>query len=70
MTVAVRANGVAMPTYSTAVPALTADFDLAVPVGVTALRYEANISGTGDIEIENIDWHMVPRPVGPNRVIS
>jgi hypothetical protein len=63
LTVTPRVGGTALAAQTTAKPAV-GDFDLFVTVDRTGLRFDATIAGTKIVEIDDIGWHLEPRPVG------
>jgi len=65
LTVALRLNGAPYYTFKSPVlPVGTADFVVEVGVEQTVLRAEADISGSGDVELQAFEWDVVPKPAG------
>ena len=63
LTIQPRVAGVAGGATSVPLPA-TGDINAQAPVGVTHDRFDAIISGTGQVTIDAIGFHVVPRPLG------
>jgi uncharacterized membrane protein YgcG len=63
LTLAPRVDGVAQPGMNLALPA-SGDFTVIYPVMQRGTRFEADISGTGDIEIDAFTFGVQPRPAG------
>ena len=61
--VAIRLSGIQKSSVNYSV-SNSGDFDLFADIGLTALRFDAVISGTDHIEIDGIDWLVEPRPIG------
>ena len=63
LTVTFRVNGV--PRIAINTPRLPlGDFDTFVTLATTSLRFSAEISGTGDVEILSFTWQVEPKPAG------
>jgi hypothetical protein len=68
ITVTPYASGVALSPISRNIPAAN-DFDLFADVsdgGFTGVRFDATVSGTGQGEIDGVDFHVEGRPIGVN----
>ena len=62
-------NGVSGNTY-TSPPLPLGDFEIFAPIAMTGVRAHMDISGSGDVEIQGISFHVEPKPVGASVVIS
>jgi hypothetical protein len=63
ITVQPRVSGVSQAAVQYRIPA-SGDFDLFADVGLTGLRFDADISGTVHVEIDGETWNIEPRPSG------
>ena len=63
ITVTPRINGVLQQPVQTPVLPV-GDFDTFVTVALTSLRFDAVVSGSGDVEIYSFNWQVVPKPAG------
>ena len=63
ITVQPRVSAVAQAAVQYRIPG-NGDFDLFADVGLTGLRFDADISGTVHVEIDGETWNIEPRPSG------
>jgi hypothetical protein len=63
ITVQPRVSAVAQAAVRYAIPG-NGDFDLFAAIGLTGLRFDADISGNVHVEVDGIDWAVEPRPFG------
>lgn len=61
--VTVRLDGVGQPAYTSPAVA-TGDFEVEAGIGRTILRAEADITGSGDVEIFSFGYGIVAKPAG------
>jgi hypothetical protein len=69
LTVTPRVNGVAQGAQSVGIP-VAGDFDAFAAVNSTALRFDATIAGSGDVEIFGVNFHLIPKPLGVPLTVS
>ena len=69
VTVVPTVNGVAGNTYVSP-PIPLGDFEIFAPIALKGVRCHCDISGSGDVEIQGISFHVEPCPAGVPVVIS
>lgn len=62
-------NGIPGTPYTSA-PLSSGDFEIFAPIVMTGVRAHADISGSGDVQIQGHSFHTVEKPVGAPVVIS